>query len=190
MTDMRRIVRDKRAVVWPIAAGLVLNILLFAIVVYPLSQKVAGGQASADAAAQELRLARQDHASARATVTGKGQADTELQKFYRDVLPPDLPGARRIMYLRVDQLARQSNLRPLGSDFDQTQERDSTLQKVTMTVRLAGEYTNIRRFIHQLETTPDFLVLERVDLVQGEEQRGVNLTAQISTYYRTGGDGN
>ena len=47
--------------------------------------------------ATELAAAMRDEANAKATVTGKGQADAELQKFYRDVLPPDQSGARRII---------------------------------------------------------------------------------------------
>ncbi len=53
-----------------------------------------------------LLTARREHANARATVTGKGQADAELKKFYSDVLPPDLSGARRITYLPLEHLAR------------------------------------------------------------------------------------
>ena len=32
---------------------------------------------------------------------GKAQADTELQRFYHDVLPPDLSAARRITFLPI-----------------------------------------------------------------------------------------
>ena len=37
--------------------------------------------------------------------------------------------------------------------------------KFTYTALLSGEYRNIRRFIHELETAPEFLVLENVQLV-------------------------
>jgi Tfp pilus assembly protein PilO len=54
-----------------------------------------------------------------------------------------------------------------------------------MTLSLAGEYTQIRRFIHDLEMAPDFLVLEHVELAQVEGQaRGIDVTVQIATYYR------
>ena len=79
---------------------------LFAIVVYPLSKKVAGGEQQSRAAASALTAARRDYDAARATVKGKGQADQELQKFYTDVLPPDLSAARRATFLRIEQLAQ------------------------------------------------------------------------------------
>ena len=92
----RRILQEKRRLLWPLALVLIANVAVFVIVVYPLWQKVASGQQEADAATVALSNARRDYANARATVTGKAQADTELQKFYGDVLPPDLSGARRI----------------------------------------------------------------------------------------------
>ena len=188
--DVRRIVAEHRRAVWLIAAGLILNVALLALVVLPLSQKVSGGEQTANAANVELLAARRDHAAARATVAGKAQADSELKKFYQDVLPPDQSGARRILYLAVDQLARKANLPEAVFEFDEDTDRRSDLQKLSVTINLAGEYTNIRRFIHQLETAPEFRVLENVALAQGQEgQRGLRVTANISTYYRTGGNG-
>lgn len=191
MNDTRRIISEHRRAVWLIAGGLLLNAALFALVVYPLSRKVQGGEAAAQAAATELAAASRDEANAKATVAGKGQADAELQKFYRDVLPPDQSGARRIMYLQIFQLAEQANLTRPRYTFDPNpQRRDTALGKLSMSVTLTGEYPNIRRFIHALESAPAFLVLENVALSQGESgSRSLQVTAVVSTYFRIGGDG-
>ena len=189
MSDTRRILSEHRRMVWLIAGGLLLNAALFALVVYPLSRKVDGGEAAAQAAATELAAAKRDEANAKATVTGKGQADEELQKFYQDVLPPDRSGARRIMYLRILQLAEQFNLAtsPRYSFDPNEQRRDTALGKLSMTLTVAGEYPNIRRFIHALEAAPEFLVLENVALTQGESgSRTLQVTAVVSTYFRDG----
>ena len=70
-------------------------------------------------------------------------------------------------------------------------DRDSQLVKFVYTASLSGEYRNIRRFIHELEKAPEFLVLENVALSQSDvEERGLNVTMQIATYYRTGVNGN
>jgi hypothetical protein len=192
MTDVRRIVAEHRRAVWLVAGGLILNAALLALVVLPLSQKVRGGEAQAQAASLELVAAGRDFNAARATVTGKGQADAELKKFYQDVLPPDSSAARRLLFLSLDQMARRANLSDVRGRIDPHQDRrGGELQKLTMTMNLSGEYANIRRFIHQLETAPEFRVLESVSLAQGDEgARGLNVTAQVSTYYRTGGNGN
>jgi hypothetical protein len=187
----RRILREKQRLIWPLALVLVANAVVFAIVVYPLSQKVASGQQQADMATLALNNARRDYANARATVTGKSQADTELKKFYGDVLPPDLSGARRITYLPIGQLARESNLTVVRQTSDFMPIRESSLTRFTQTAVLTGEYRNIRRFIYSLETRPEFVVIENVDLSQNENEtsRGITVTLQIATYFRAGGDG-
>jgi hypothetical protein len=191
MTFDRRILEEKRGIIWPLVAALVLNIALMALVVYPLSRKVAGGEGQARAAAATLAGARQDYAAARATVSGKISADAELQKFYKDVLPPDVSGARRITFVKIDQLAQRANLRMYRRNYDTSQVRGSELGKLTVIATLSGEYRDIRRFIYALETAPEFLVLENVALSQGEDrERVLNVTVQVATYYRAGGNGN
>ena len=191
MTTARRALTEKRSLILPIAIALLVNLALYAIVVYPLSKKVAGGEQEAEAAAAALNAARRDHAAARATVAGKAQADEELQKFYRDVLPPDVDAARRITFLRIEQLAQQCNLRVERQNSDSQPQRDSHLTKYTYRASLSGEYRNIRRFIHELETAPEFLVLENVELSQSEvANRGLNVNVEIATYYRSGANGN
>jgi type IV pilus assembly protein PilO len=180
-----RVFQEKRALIWPIAIGLLINVAVYAIVVYPLSKKVAGGEQAAEASSATLGAARRDYAAARATVAGKGQADLELEKFYTDV-----SGARRITFLRIEQLANEAGLRLERETSIPQQQRESNLAKFTYTATLSGEYRNIRRFIHDLETAPEFLVLENVQLSQSNtESRNLNVTVQIATYYRSEGNG-
>jgi len=188
--DTRRVFEENRAFIVPLAIALAVNIALYVIVVYPLAKKVAGGEQAARASTAALEAAKRDYAAARGTVAGKGQADEELRKFYNDVLPPDMGGARRITFLRMEQLARQCNLHLDRETSEPKPERDSQLVKFTYTAALSGDYRNIRRFIHELETAPEFLVLENVELSQSEtESRGLNLRVQIATYYRVAANG-
>lgn len=190
MIPTSRVFTEKRSLIVPLLIAVIVNIALYVIVVYPLSQKVAGGEQAAKASSAALDAAKRDYDQARATVAGKGQADEELRKFYSEVLPPDIGGARRITFLRMEQLARQCGLRLERETSDPKPERDSQLVKFTYTASLSGEYRNIRRFIHELETAPEFLVLENVELSQSEtENRGLNVNMQIATYYRAAGNG-
>jgi Tfp pilus assembly protein PilO len=189
--NARRVLAEKRHLIWPIVAGILINVGVFAFVVYPLAQKVAGGEQAATAATAALNAARREYSNANQMVKGKVQADAELQKFYGDVLPPDMSGARRITYTPIEQLAKQHNVRLERVTMDQKPIRESALAKFTYTAVLSGEYGNIRRFIHALETAPDFLVLENVDLTQGEgEIKGLTVNIQIATYFRMGAHGN
>jgi Tfp pilus assembly protein PilO len=187
----RRVLREKRALIVPIAIALLVNVALYLMVVYPLSKKVDGGERQSEAAVAALNAARRDFAAAQATVAGKGQADQELQKFYTDVLPPDISGARRITFLRIDQLAEESGLRVDRQTSDPKPQRDSGLVKFSYRASLSGDYRNIRRFVHELETAPEFLVLENLQLRQSDiEDRGLNVEVEIATYYRAGANGN
>lgn len=184
MTDVRRIVSEHRRVVYLIVIALLVNIALYALVVFPLSQRVQNGEQQAGEATRQLVAAQKTYNSARGTVTGKKEADSELVKFYQEVLPADLSGARRALYPRLVQLASSVNLETGRSSFDQSQqERTDDLRRLGMTLSISGEYSNVRRFIHELETAPEFLVLENVAVTSGED-RDLNVSARVATYYR------
>jgi Tfp pilus assembly protein PilO len=52
-----------------------------------------------------------------------------------------------------------------------------------------GDYENVRKFIHALETAPEFVVIDDVSLTQGAEPSSpLVLTLELSTYYRLGGN--
>ena len=58
-----------------------------------------------------------------------------------------------------------------------------------MTMVLEGEYRDVRRFIHALETAPEFVVIEDVALVQGERNAPLTLTSSSRPTTRRGRDG-
>ena len=191
MTLTRRIFEEKRRLIYPLVVALLVNVGLFAAVVYPLSLKVAAGEQSAQAATLALRGARRDYESAKNTATGKVAADAELKKFYGEVLPPDLSAAHRIIDLKIQQLARKANVTYERASNEVIPEPDSTLGKLSTTATLSGQYRDIRHFIYEIETAPEFLIIETVTLSQGAETSNVlNVTVKVSTYYQAGGDGN
>jgi Tfp pilus assembly protein PilO len=190
VTPTRRIFEEKRRLIYPLVIVLLVNLALYAAVVYPLSMKVAAGEEAARAATMALTGARRDYESARNTVTGKASADAELKKFYGEVLPPDHSAARRITDSEIHQLAQKANVNYERASNEVTQERDSTLGKLSTTVTLSGQYRDIRHFIYELETASDFLILETVALSQGADTtNALNVTVKVATYFQAGGDG-
>jgi Tfp pilus assembly protein PilO len=185
MTLAQRVFEEKRGLFYPILAVLALNAVLFAAVVYPLSAKVAGAEQEAQSADLALTAARRDFEAARSTVAGRAAADAELRKFYGTVLAPDQSAARRITFLNIFQLAKKSNVEYGTAAFDDEQERDSTLGKMSSTIALSGQYRDIRRFVYELETAPEFVILENVALSQGAESAtDLNLTVKVTTYFQ------
>lgn len=191
MTLLRRILHEKRRQVYPLVVALALNAALFVAVVYPLSLKVANGERDANNASTTRVRAKSDYDAARAMVVGKDSADVELKKFYSAVLPPDHSEARRVVFGKIEALATAAGVKQGRGTQEVEQSRDSALTKFTVTVVLFGDYSNIRRFIHELETAPEFLVLENMALVQGgEREQGLTVTLKVATYFRAEGNGN
>ncbi len=193
MSLARRILSEKRGAVIPLVAALVINIAVYALVVYPLGVKSANAADRATAAASARLAAERDMAAAAALVAGKARADEELATFYQKVLPSDSDEARRITYARLPALARKSNMKYTGrrAEIDTQRQKDSQLGRVLTRMVLEGDYQSVRQFLYELETTPEFIIVDDVSLTsQTEANKPLMLTLQVSTYYRQARSGN
>jgi Tfp pilus assembly protein PilO len=185
-TLLHRIVREHARIVVPLAIALGVNIVLYGAVVYPLSQRVANIEQRDRTAEEQLQAAQRDYQQARGTLTGKDRAAAELATFYNDVLPSDLAGARRLTHLRLAQLARESNLKFVRATFESVPPKTGTLVQLKIDMDLSGTYGDVRAFIHQLETSPEFVVIDNIELGQGTSNDAgpLAVTVHLSTYYR------
>lgn len=180
----RRVLAEKRRIVWPLAIGLAVNILAFVLVVRPRGIKSAGAADRATAAVAALRAAENEVATARALVEGKSHADDELNAFYEKVLPADLVAARRMTYASLPALARRTDVR-----YEQRRttvedpDEDARLGHLNIRMVLVGEWQNIRDFIFRLESAPEFVIIDDVTLAESDEMEQT-LTIDLSTYFR------
>lgn len=182
----RRVVGEHKRVLVPLAVALVVNVAAYVFIVNPLSRNVANIEQREETAMRELNAARREHARAMGTLNGKERAARELERFYAEVLPRDLPAARNLTFVRVPQLAKQ-----LDVVFDRrsteppTPQRDTELVPLRTQVELAGSYSDLRAFIHQLESSQEFVVIDNITLSEEDEETGLlQLTLNLSTYYR------
>jgi len=171
----------------PLAVALGVNVVVYVAAVYPLSQRVANIEQRDRTAEEQLLAARRDNAQATGTLTGKDRAAAELATFYKDVLPQDLAGARRLTQLRLAQLARESKLKFVRATFEPVNEGKRTLTQLRIEMVLSGTYSDVRAFIHELETAPEFVVVDNIELGQGAEGGPLSVTLHLSTYYRDTG---
>ena len=185
MPLVRRVLNEHRRSVVPLLVALVINVLGYAFIVYPLSRQVADVAGRDERAARALDAARQEHAQASGTLTGKDRAATELTTFYRSVLPSDVSSARRLVYLRLHQLAREAGMRYSRMANEIVEERTSTLTRLKTEMELAGPYSSMRAFVHQLETAPEFVVIDNVELTEDDQGGELKVKLQLSTYFRT-----
>jgi hypothetical protein len=191
VTLWRRILVEKRALIIPLALGIVLNIAAYALVVYPLGVRSVGAADRAVAATETLRAAERDVAAARALVTGKSRADEELATFYDKVLPADQTAARRLTYASLPTLARKANVKFLDRHTDvEPLLKDARLGLLKVRTQFQCDYESFRRFIFELESAPEFVIIDDVTIMQNDPTRPLTLSLQLSTYYRLGANGN
>jgi hypothetical protein len=191
MTLGKRVLREKRGLLLPLGIALLINLLVYAFVVYPLGVKSATAVDRASVAAGVRQAAERDMAAATALVAGKTSADQELATFYQEVLPANLDAARRLTYAKLPTLARKANVKfeERRSDFDQQRQKNSRLGRLQTRIVLEGDYESLRQLLYELETTPEFLIVDDVALGQSDSAKPLTLSLEVSTYYRVGANG-
>jgi Tfp pilus assembly protein PilO len=191
MTLFRRVIVEKRRVLWPLAVAVLVNVVAYAAVVYPLKTRVASGQTRAADADRDLRAAERGLQAARATAQGKQRAEADLQTFYGRVLPGDVASARRVVYVRLAQLARESSLKLERQTADEERDsKESRLQRLRLSLVLEGSYENIRRFVHAIEIAPEFVIIDNAALaLRNEPNAPLVLTLAVSTYFVSDANG-
>ena len=188
MTLLKRIYAEKRVVLLPLGLALLANLLAYAFVVRPLAIRSAGAADRAALAATARRAAEQEEAAARALVSGKAQADEELNAFYRKVLTANLVAARRMTYASIPALANRTNVQYRRRQYAAEQvEEGEHLSRLNIRMELAGDYEDIRDFLFELESAPEFVILDEVSLTESGSENALTLLVSLSTYFRTDG---
>ncbi|MGE0122999.1 MAG: GspMb/PilO family protein [Vicinamibacterales bacterium] len=185
----RRVVAEHRAWLWPLGLLVVANLLALGLAVVPMSRSVEAAEARAQQATVEARDAAAALKAATATRDGRDAAARELAVFYRDVLPTDVSAARRLLQLRLAQLARQHDVTFARANATPESIRGSSLARLRVQAELVGRYDDVRAFLYALETAGDFVIVDSIVLTEGEGPSSpLNLTLNVSTYYRAGAD--
>jgi Tfp pilus assembly protein PilO len=184
---LARAAREHRAWLIPLAIVLVANAGLLLAVVMPLSRAVAGNEQRAASAQAALTAAEKDLKSAEGMRDGKAQATTDLDVFYREVLPDNVAAARRLTHVQLAQMASAHDVVYERGATAAERIRDSTLERLHVTMSLSGSYADVRAFLHTLETASAFVVIDNMVLSEETETgRGLSLTLEVSTYYPAG----
>ena len=182
---LARVIADHRRRFVAVGVVLAINIVVLVAVVLPLRRSVESASARADASAEALRDAMADLKQAEATRDGQSQASADLDRFYAEVLPKDFATARRVTQLKLQQLARSFDVGFQSGAATPETLRDSSLERLHVNYQFSGEWDDIRELIYALETGPDFIVIDDVQLAEGQAaDEPLSLTLEVSTYYR------
>ena len=180
-----RVIADHRRWLVPVGIVLAINVVVLLAVELPLRDAVQSGSERAQASAQALQAAMADLKEAEATRDGQSQASSDLVRFYAEVLPADFATARRMTILKMAQLARSHDVNFESGAATTETLRDSTLERLHVSYSLNGDWEDIRQLIYEVETGPDFIVIDNVQLAEGSQSNApLSLSLELSTYYR------
>lgn len=181
---VRRILSEKRMLAGLAAVGLLADAGLYGLAVYPWTLRVEGAGRRAEAAEANLEAARQRFEAARLAADGEHRTERALRAFHQQFLPRDLAGARSLTLARLAALADDHGLVMQRRSSASRREDGSLLARLQVSMLLSGAYRDIRRFVHAIETAPEFLVIDEIFLRQGGEADGGEvLGLELSTYY-------
>lgn len=111
------------------------------------------------------------------------QAQVDLKQLREEILSTK---NRRMVpvQLELERLAQQFQIDSDQVEYDNEPLEEEGLERFAMVVPLEGGYQNLRSFIHAVESSDQFLVIERVNLVRSREG-GVllQLNITLATYF-------
>jgi len=184
-----RVLAEQRKWLLPVGIVLAINVIVLLFVVLPLRRSVENSADRAKASAQSLREAQADVKDAEATRDGQTQAAADLDTFYAEVLPANMTAARRMTHVKLEQLMRSHDVSFGGGSSVTETLRDSSLERLRVNYSLSGDWDDIRRLIYEIETGPDFIVIDNVQLAEEGQGTQLSLTLDLSTYYQVGAHG-
>jgi hypothetical protein len=111
MSLAKRIFIERRRVIVPVIVFLLVNVLALAVVIW-LQRGEAGAELERLQVDTDLAEAKRQAMLAKDQHTRKDQAETDLRKFYGDILPKDFASARNMTNFWLGRTA--ANVQPTG----------------------------------------------------------------------------
>jgi len=186
----RRIFAERRSILVPLVALLIIDGVLLGGVVFPLKKVVASDTSAAETARFATAVATQRLKQMQNARSSRDRAEQELAKFYSQVLPTSQPAASSILILEIAKLARENNLTLGPRGFDPEVIKDSALERLVTKIELTGDYASVLHFIYNIETSSSFLAIRSVQISQAlvarqqQNNAQLQLAMEIATYYR------
>ena len=135
----------------------------------------------AEAARAEAERRRSEVAGLReraGAIRGNG---TDVERFYRSV------GTEKADLLptieAIEDMARAPGLQPGARTFKREEVTDARVERIAVTLPLAGSYAQLVGFLREVEASPRFLTVDSVAM-RADQDGGGALQVELSTYLR------
>jgi Tfp pilus assembly protein PilO len=185
--NIRTGVKDPRVIMRVIIGALLAANLAAAVVAF----KPFGGSAE-DLRQEQQRLATQLSqlksriAASKRLVdkvqTARSEGDQFLNKYFMD-----LRTASTDVVLELNQTATEAGIKMGQAQFERLPiEGSDTLVRQTVTVGFEGTYANLTKFMHLVDKSPRFLIIENMQAAapQGQGGQSLNVTLKIDAFIK------
>ena len=180
----RRVNFDIRQSGKPIAlvmlAWLALNVGFYVVAVRPKVEQYTGIMTGKDPVAQQVKILKKRVDTQESFLQGLEQFETDLQHLRTEVLSTrDLRLVQ--VHAELESLCNQFKIDLETIDYSNKVLLEEGIDQHGMDVPLTAGYGNLRQFLHAVESSSEFLVVESIKLRQGEV--GLELRINMVTYF-------
>ena len=112
------------------------------------------------------------------------QVGKDCELFYRSDFLPAATGYSAIV-AELTEITRKSGLKSGGVSFQQKALKDHGVTQIMMKTTVEGDYPAIIEFIHALERSKNFYLLDNLTLASGGATPGIKLNLDLRTFFRT-----
>jgi len=177
--DLRQLARP---VLFSLGGLALLNLAFYVVFVQPSSSTYA--QLSDETQPFEKVNAKRDVVEKQESFLGAVEGTTDDLKDLRENIlatrDQRLVAVQQELARLCDQFGIDLNTVGYDSELLPAEELD----RLSMIVPLEGNYANLRKFLHAVETSDKFLIVERVSLAQGKVGgQQLSLSIQLATYF-------
>lgn len=177
--------REKRWLLITLGVLLAVNLVFFFTYRVRFEQRVESLEARSEQARDALREARAERAEAEGRLRTYREIVTNVATVYNEwwATPEERLTA---LLLEVRDLATRSGLNPRSISYDRNQsEREGNTTTLGISFGVQGSYDQVRRLIHLLELSEQFVIIDEISLGESSGSTGtLTLNIRLRTLFR------
>src|SRR5580700_11725838 len=112
------------------------------------------------------------------------QVGKDCDGFYKENFLPAPTGYSAVLAELTD-ITHKAGLKTSGVTFQQKELKGHGVTQVAMKTTVEGDYPALIQFIHALERSKNFYLLDNLTLASGGSTAGVKLNLDLRTFFRT-----
>jgi type IV pilus assembly protein PilO len=112
------------------------------------------------------------------------QVGKDCDGFYKADFLPASAGYSAIL-AELTEITHKAGLKSSGVSFQQKELKGHGVTEIAMKTTVEGDYPALIEFIHALERSKNFYLLDNLTLASGGSSPGIKLNLDLRTFFRT-----